>query len=488
MCVELILMQLDWQGENMDKMPKVSDKELNTLHNASMRILKKIGIAFHEPKAIEIFKKHSVKTDNNIVFLTESQIENALASTPQEFTINAPNPQNNVRIGGEYPVFAPVLGTAFIVSRTGVQTKASMKDHDNLCKLVQTSEFIDMNGSLMVTPWDVIPETAHLHILLANMTLCDKAFIGCSLTRRDAIDAIEMGSILWGGKDRIRNFPIAITLISALSPLQYPAEVAGALIELSRYGQPLIMTGSPKAGTTGPVSLAGTLALHNAQILAGIALAQLVNPGTPIAYGGISGPADLKTGNILYGAPELSKATAAIAQMAKYYNLPSRSGGALTDAHLPDIQAGIESTLALLTAARSGIHLISYTCGMLGSFLSLSLEKFLIDEELCGKVRNLLKPITITDEEIDFKTIEEAGIGGEYLTAEKTLERCRTEYFSPKLMTSQIYDVWKDAGMKRLEEKASEAVEERLAAYKKPSVGRDVERALERYVSEVSHE
>jgi len=323
-------------------------------------------------------------------------------------------------------------------------------------------------------------------MLLSNMTLCDKAFIGCSLTRRDAIDAIGMAGILWGGKDRIRNFPITITLISALSPLQYPAEVTGSLIELSRYGQPVIMTGGPKAGTTGPVTLSGTIVLHNAQILAGIALAQLVNPGTPIAYGGISGPADLKTGNILYGAPELSKATAAIGQMAKFYNIPSRSGGALTDAHLPDIQAGIESTLALLTAARSGIHLISYMCGMLGSFLSLNLEKFLIDEELCGKVKNLLNPITVTDEEIDFKTIEEVGVGGEYLTSEKTLERCRTEYFSPKLMTSQNYDAWKDAGMKRLEEKASKAIEERLSAYEKPSIGLDVERALERYVSEMS--
>lgn len=470
------------------RMQKISDEALNKLHNASMRILEKVGVAFHEPEAIEIFKKHGSKIDNNIVYLTESQIENALASTPSEFTINAPNPENNVRIGGEQSVFAPVLGTAFIVSRTGVQSKANMKDHDNLCKLVQTSEYIHMNGFLMVTPWDVPPETAHLHMLFSNMTLCDKAFIGCSLTRRDAMDAIEMEGILWGGKDRIRNFPITITLISALSPLQYPSEVTGSLIELSRYGQPLIMTGGPKAGTTGPVTLSGTIALHNAQILAGIALAQLVNPGTPIAYGGISGPANLRTGSILYGAPELSKATAAISQMAKYYNIPSRSGGALTDAHLPDIQAGIESTLALLTAALSGIHLISYMCGMLGSFLSLNLEKFLIDEEMCGKVQNLLNPLTITDEEIDFKTIEEVGIGGEYLTTEKTLERCRTEYFLPKLMTSQSYDAWKDAGMKRLEDKASEAIEERLSAYEKPSVDREVEKALEHYVSKMSRE
>jgi trimethylamine--corrinoid protein Co-methyltransferase len=246
------------------------------------------------------------------------------------------------------------------------------------------------------------------------------------------------------------------------------------------------MTGGPKAGTTGPITLSGTLALHNAQILAGIVLTQLVNPGTPIAYGGISGPADLRTGNILYGAPELSKATAAIAQLADYYNLPSRSGGSLTDAHLPDIQAGVESTLALLTAAQSGIHLISYTCGMMGSFLSLNFEKFLIDEELCGKVKNLMAPITITSEEIDLKNIEEVGIGGNYLTTKQTFERCRTEFFSPNLMVSQSYDAWKEGGMKRLEDKASGLIEKRLQSYEKPIIDKEVEQSLQKYVAEMS--
>ena len=287
-------------------MQKLSGSELNTLHNASMKILGKVGVAFHDPEAIKIFKRHGIKTDQNIVFLSESHIERALESTPREFVINAPNSENNVLIGGERQFFAPVLGTAFIVSTTGVQSKANMKDYDNLCKLVHTSKYLDLNALLMVTPWDVPPEDAHLHMLFSNMTLCDKAFFGTSMTHRDAIDTIEMAGILWGGKDRIKNFPIGITLISALSPLQYPAEVTRALIELARYGQPLIMTGGPKAGTTGPVTLAGTLALHNAQILAGMVLVQLVNPGTPIAYGGISGPVDLTTGNILYGAPELS--------------------------------------------------------------------------------------------------------------------------------------------------------------------------------------
>lgn len=468
----------------MDRMQAMTDVELNTIHNAAMEILERIGVAFHDPAAIDIFKKHGVKTDGNVVLLKEAHIEKALKSTPSEFTIHARDPQKDVVLGGGNFIFTSVLATPYVVSARGEQSQATMKDYDNFCKLVQVSKNIGMNAFYLVTPWDLPPESAHLRMFFSNLTLCDKPIIGASLSRRATLDMLEMAGIVWGGKEHIKNFPVIISLITALSPLQYPKEVVEAMIEFARYGQPLIMTGGPKAGTTGPITLSGTLALHNAQILAGIALAQFVRPGAPIAYGGVSGSADLKSGNILFGGPELSKVTAGIAQMAKYYNIPSRSGGALTDAHLPDIQAGIESTMSLLTAVRSGIDMVSYACGMLGSFLSINFEKFIIDDELCGKVRSLLEPIKITEEEIDVAAMAEVGIGGEYLTHEKTLERCRTEFFTPTLMKSRSYDSWNESGMKRLEEIASDAVQKKLSAYEKPFIDPDIEQALARYVSE----
>ncbi len=466
-----------------DRMQKITDEELNNLHDATMEILRKVGVTFHDQEAIAIFKKHGVTTDGSIVYLDENTVNKALESAPSQFTITARNQQNNIIVGGENLVFAPGLGAAFMVSPTGVQSKAGMEDYNNFCKLIQTSKYIDMNGFLMVTPWDVPPETAHLHMLLSNIVLCDKAFIGCSLSRQAAIDAIEMAGIVWGGKDRIKNMPVMISLISVISPLQYPMEMVEALIEFAKHGQPLIMTGGPKAGSTGPVTFAGVLVLMNAQILSGIALSQLINPGTPVAYGGISGPTDLRTGIIPDGAPEVSKITSAIAQMARYYKIPSRSGGALTDAHLPDIQAGVESTLALTTAARSGINLIVHACGILGSFLESSYEKFIIDEELCGMIRNLLQPIKITMDEIDLKMIEEVGIGGEYLTHQKTLERCRSEFFLTNLMNRLSYDSWTKSGKKRLEEKASNIVEKRLSSFKKPAIDPNIEKALSFYLT-----
>ncbi len=321
-------------------------------------------------------------------------------------------------------------------------------------------------------------------MLRSSIVLSDKPFMGSPISRQGAVDAIEMGKIVWGGKDKIKDKPVTISLINSLSPLQYSSEMAGALIECARWGQPVIVATLMMAGSSGPVTLAGVLALQNAEILAGVTLAQLVTPGVPTVYGSTSSPMDMRTGALSIGAPELSVVVSATAQMARFYGLPSRSGGALTDAHFPDMQAGIESTLALTTAARNGINFILHSCGILGSYIAMSYEKFLVDEEVCGMVRKLLKPLPITDEAIDLETIKKVGIGREYLTHPKTLELCRTEFFLPDLMNRQDYINWNGAGKRQLYEVAARILERRLALYQKPEIDPGIERALSQYVAD----
>jgi trimethylamine--corrinoid protein Co-methyltransferase len=238
------------------------------------------------------------------------------------------------------------------------------------------------------------------------------------------------------------------------------------------------------AGGSGPVTLDGVLALQNAEILAGITLAQLVRPGVPVVYGSTSSAMDMKTGALSIGAPELSKNIHLTAQMARFYNLPSRSGGSLTDALAVDAQAGAESALALSTAARSGINFILHSCGILGSYIAMSFEKFLIDEEVCGMVRNMLKPLALTDESIDINVIKEVGIGGQYLTHPKTFQLCRTEFFMPTLMSRKNPDAWMKAGKKRIDELAEDKVAQRLASYERPEIDPGIEKKLTEYVEE----
>lgn len=466
-----------------DRIHEFTKEQLDRLHGASMRLLGETGIAFNEPEALEIFAQHGVKVDGKKVFLTEQDVRKALGTAPSRFTITARNPARSVAVGEDDFVLAPGYGAPFVTTAEGAQRPATMQDYDNFCKLVQTSKYVDMNGFMMVEPSDVPSATVHLDLLFSSIVLSDKAFMGSPVSRQGAKDALEMAGIVWGGKENIKNKPVMISLINSLSPLQFSDEMTGSLIEFARYGQPCVVAALIMAGSSGPVTMSGVLAVQNAEILAGLTLAQLINPGTPIVYGSTSSAIDMKTGGLSIGAPELSRFVSATAQMARHYGLPSRSGGSLTDAHVPDAQAGLESALALSTAARSGINFVLHSCGILGSYISMSFEKFLVDEELCGMVRRLLRPVEVTDESIDLPMIQKVGIGGQYLTQPKTFKLCRTEFFLPQLANRQNYQGWSDAGKLRADQRATEALQARLARYEKPEIDPAVERALSEYVS-----
>ena len=376
------------------------------------------------------------------------------------------------------------MGRPFIVTPEGEQRLGTLDDYNNFCKLVETSKHLDMNGFLMVEPSDVRKESAYLDMMFSNITLCDRPFMGSPVSKQAAVDAVEMAAIVFGGKDKIAEEPVMLPIISVIAPLQYSEEMAGALIEFARAGQPILDASLVMGGSSGPVTLAGIMALQNAEVLAGLTLAQLVRPGVPFIYGATSCPTDMKTGSLAIGAAENAMLVSATAQMARFYDLPSRSGGALSDAHFPDMQAGIESTLSLMTAIRSGINFVLHACGILGSFVEMSFEKFLADEELCGMVKKMHQPIDMGDASIDLEVIKEVGIGGQYLTQPKTLELCRTEYFLPDVIRRQSYGTWNDEGRKRLDQEATEVLARRLDEYEKPDMDPAIERDLAKFVAE----
>jgi trimethylamine--corrinoid protein Co-methyltransferase len=460
----------------------LSREDFDKIHHATLEIFKDVGLAFHEPEALEIFSRCGSLVYGNDVFIEEGLVDKALKSAPAEFQIEGRNPAKSVTIGGQHLVLAPGYGSPFMVTKDGEQREAVMEDYDNFCKLVQTSKYIDMNGCLMVEPSDRPAETAHLDQVFSNLVLCDKPCLGSSVSRQAAIDSIEMAAIAWGGKEKIKNRPVIMGIISSLSPLQYSAEMAGALIEYARHGQVSMLALLMQAGATGPVTLPGLLAVQNAEVLAGIILAQLVNPGSPVIYGTTSTITEMRTGGLAIGAPELSMIQNATMQMAQFYGLPSRGSGGLTDAHFPDMQAGIESTLGLSQSILSGANFILHACGILGSYISMSYEKFLADEELCGMLRRYLKPLDVTDDRIDLPTIKEVGVGGEYLTHERTFEHCRSEFYLPALMSRTDYESWSNAGKKTLKESATALLKKRLAEYVQPDIDSEIEKKLAEYL------
>lgn len=472
-----------YRGANMyHRLPGLSDTDLNRIHAATMSIFQKVGVRFHEPRAIELFKKHGIKVEGEVVFPTEAQIREALETAPSLFTVEARNRDKSITVGGDYYALAPGYGAPFVATPEGDQRPGTIADYENFCKLVQTSPALDSNGFLMINPSDVPLTTAYLDMLQASLTLSDKTFMGAPLSGTAADDSLEMAGLVFGSKESLRNRPVMIGNINTLSPLAYSDEMTGALMRFAEYGQPCLLSVAIMAGSTGPITLAGTLAVLNAEVLAGMLLSQLVNPGTPVVYGAISSSMDMRQGNFAFGAPELAALTSAGAQMARFYSLPSRGGGALTDAHCVDFQAGLESALGLSIPVLSGINFMFLSTGMLATAMSISFEKFLADEELILSLRTAIKPLDTSAESIGLEVIEAVGPGGQFLTHPETLRRCRTEFHIPVGSNRENHARWSDAGRLRMDEVLVGKVEERLASYECPSLGADLEKDLEKFV------
>jgi trimethylamine--corrinoid protein Co-methyltransferase len=465
-----------------DRMQELSRQDMEKIHDAAMDLLKTTGVAFNDEEGLQIFKDNGFKVDGNKVFFQESDVQKALETAPKRFTVHARNPEKSVAVGEDDFVFLPGYGAPFVMDAKGNERQATMEDYDNFCKLIQTSPYIDMNGWMMVEPADMPHQTVHLDLNLSNMLLCDKPFMGSPVSKKAALEGVEMAEILWGGKEKIMDKTVSVSLINSLSPLQFSDEMIGSLIALAKNNQACVVASLIMAGGSGPVTLGGVMALQNAEILAGITLAQLVRKGAPVVYGSTSSAMDMKTGALSIGAPELSKNIHLVGQMARFYNLPSRAGGGLTDALCTDAQAGVESAVALTTAARAGVNFILHSCGILGSYIAMSFEKFLVDEELCGMIRNMFKPVSLTDDAIDLDMIKQVGIGGQYLTHPKTFKLCRTEFYMPSLMSRKNKDAWAKAGKQHIYQLAEDKVAQRLAAYEKPEINPDIEKELTDYV------
>ncbi len=467
-----------------DRMTALNREQVTSIHNASMGLLNAFGVTFGSEAALSIFKQHGFRMDGRTVFFTENQVVNALATAPPGFTVTARNPVNKVRVGQDDFVFVPGYGSPYLAMTDGRQRHATMNDHDRFCKLVQTSDSIGMNGFMMVAPSDVPADTAHLDLLFSNIILCDKPFMGSPVSMQEAKDCIDMAAIIWGGEDKLFDTgPVMVALIDIVSPMHYPEEATNALIAYSRANQACIVARQSMDIPSENNSLTDMLAVLNAEILAGITLAQLANAGSPVIYGSTSSVFDPTSGALSIGCPELSMLVSASVQLARFYNLPSRSGGGLTDAHLTDGQAGVESALALTTAVRSGVNFILHAAGILGSYSAMSFEKFLLDEEVCRMLLKLITPVQAPGKPVDIETA--AAIAERHPdtpSRKKSLKR-QKDIGMAELMNRQSHSDWRSNGGKRIDQAAADTLSRRLAAYEKPDIDPDIEAALANFVT-----
>jgi trimethylamine--corrinoid protein Co-methyltransferase len=459
----------------------LSPTEVEQIHNTSMELLAKVGVRFPQDEAIAVFKQHGAKIEGQTVYLEEKQVMEALETAPAQFTLHARNPDKSVNVGDDEPVFAPGYGAPFLVDFEVGKRAATMEDYENLVQLADALPNQDLSGHLLVGPGDVSARSAHLRMLHAGMVHSDKPFIGSTEGAIGARHTMKMAAILFG---REPEQPVTIGLINSLSPLGFSAEMIEALIVYARTRQPIVIAAMALAGSTAPITLAGMLAQKSAEVLAGATLAQLISPGTPVVYGSTSTNLYMKTGSPSIGSPELALVVTATAQLARHYGLPSRGGGALTDANYPDAQAGFESMLSLLTTVNSGVNFVLHAAGIVSSYLAFSYEKFVLDDEMCGMMRRYWRGITVTPDALASDLIAKVGPGGNYMMEDHTVRRCRTESWQPTVASRVDLASWQEDGRADVVARAHQRWQRLLAEHQDPPLDEVTARQLQAFVEE----
>jgi trimethylamine--corrinoid protein Co-methyltransferase len=459
----------------------LSQDDIQHIHQTSMTLLANVGVEFPCQEALQVFKKHGVKTDGKRVFLSQDQVMDALKTVPRQFTIHARNPERNAVVGSGDPVFAPGYGAPFLVDAEEGKRAPTMEDYHNLAKLAHALPNQDMSGHLLVEPEDVTAASAHLRMLYAHIIHSDKAFIGSAVGKKGVQHTMEMAGIVFG---ELEGRAVTVGLINSLSPLGYSTEMLEALVEYARLRQPVLLAALMMAGSTGPITLAGVLATQTAELLAGVVLTQLISPGAPVMFGSTSTNVDMRSGALAIGSPELSQMIAAHAQLARYYGLPSRSGGALTDASCPDAQAGFESMLGLLTTVNSGVDFVLHAGGILSSYLAFSYEKFVLDDEMCGMVRRLHQGIVVEPETLAYDVVAHVGPGGNFLVEMHTVERCRREFWTPSVCDRAGLEAWMQGGRQDAVARARKRWQTLVAEHRDPPLDETTARQLRAFVEE----
>jgi trimethylamine--corrinoid protein Co-methyltransferase len=466
----------------MNHFKLLTDRQVEQIHDASLHILEKVGVDFYYPPALAVFRKAGAKVEGDRVFFTPRFVEEQIAKAPDQFTLYARNPDRNVVIGRENTVFAPGYGAPFVTDLDYGRRPALLADYENFVKLTQASSAQDICSGTIIEPNDILPENRHLQMLYSTFKHSDKCFMGSAMGEKAAADSLEMAAILFGGKQSLVEKPCMISILCSLTPLKYESRMLGAIMAYAEAGQPMLISSLAIMGVTAPVTLAGALALQNAEVLAGIVLTQLIREGTPIVFSGSSSSAEMRTGSLSVGSPEMALNAAATIQMARYYNLPVRGGGAVSDAKISDVQAAHESMMNMLMGQLSGVNFVLHAAGILESYNCMSYEKFVIDDEICAALKRIERAFEINRDTLAVDLIQTVGPGGYFLDKDHTFKYFRSEFFQPYLADRNNFTDWVEKGALPQEEKANARWKEVLANFVPPDLPKSIDKDLLKFM------
>ncbi|TKJ31761.1 MAG: trimethylamine methyltransferase [Chloroflexi bacterium B3_Chlor] len=457
----------------------LSEEQIRRIHEASLAVLEATGISVDNEEAQALFREAGARVDGNRVRISRAMVEEALDQAPSRVLLAGRDAAHDLLLEGKR-IYAGTGGSPTQVLDPGAQTvrPGTLSDLADLVRLADALEHVDF-VVIPLYPTDVPTVNVPINRFYTSLTNTTKHVMGGMDSVRGAEQVLKMGVRIAGSLEALRERPfISCIACWMISPLHLDDGVTDILVHWCRHGLPVVLSSAPMAGSSAPVTLAGTLVQLNAEQLSGIVLTQLIQPRTPVLAGYIPGVADLRTGGYLGGAVEFGMMQAAAAQMAQFYGVPIYCSGGMTDSKLPDQQAGYEKMVTLLLAAMGGCNYIHHAVGMITNMSCVSLEQTVIDDELVGIVKRVLRGINVTDETLATEAIERVGPGGNFLMDDHTVKFMRSEFFFPKIGNRRDRRVWEQEGKVDTRARAAARAERLLHEHQSPGLPPEVDATL----------
>ena len=458
--------------------------EIESIHEASLKVLCDTGMDIQSPRAVEILKRGgaSVDSDGRRVRFEPGFIMEKIATTPSEFSLHGRNKERHVHVGGQSIINTMVSSAPNVSDLDRGRILGNFEDYTNLIKLGEMLNTVHAFGGYPVEPCDLDVSVRHLKAVSAAARLTTKPLFGYAIGSERMLDVIEIVRISRGiNKETLLKEPSITTVVNANSPLVYDKALLEGAIEMAEHNQPVIYTPFTLAGAMAPITVVGALVQQNAEALAGLAFHQCVKPGAPAMYGSFTSNVDMKSGSPAFGTPEYTQATIASGQLARKYKIPLRASNA-NASNAPDEQSVYESQMSLWACLLGQVNFILHGHGWIEGGLCASYEKVILDAEMNQMMEAFLQPAIVNKDTLGVEAIAEVGPANHFFAAQQTLDRYETEHYNPMLSDWRNFESWRDAGSETATQRANKIWKQLLEEYEEPKLKSEVEEGLSAFV------
>jgi trimethylamine--corrinoid protein Co-methyltransferase len=461
----------------------LADADVLRIHHAALDVLESIGLADATPSGIEYMTKAGAQfTPQGRLVFPRALVEDTVARAARHFVLHGQDPKHDMEPWGSRVYFGTAGAAVHIVDgKTGVYRDSTTKDLYDISRVVDTLEHLHFYQRSVVCREVATPEEMDINTAYASVAGTTK-HVGTSWVQREHLEAsLEMFHLMAGGEDKWRARPfVSQSNCFVVPPLKFAYDACLCLETAVRGGMPVLLLSAGQAGATAPAALASALVQEVAECLAGLVYVNAIKPGAPAIFGTWCFVSDLRTGAMSGGSPEQALLSAASAQLSRFYDLTGGTASGMSDAKMPDMQAGYEKAYNHALVGNAGANLIYESAGMLASLLGFSMEGLIIDNDVIGAVQRTIKGIDVTDESLSLDTIRKVCLEGpgHYLGAEQTLQLMQREYIYPSVGDRTSPNEWVDQGRLTVVERARRKLDSILSSHYPTHISDSVDEAI----------